>query len=84
MRAALQGLKKPVDPRLLVIEDSDDYLQRAGTSRAQLYSQVEEMEYLLHDVFGGAVDASGPSLAEYNVVAVRRGVVDVAWCPRPM
>jgi FkbM family methyltransferase len=79
---ALQGLKDH-RPELLVVEDSDEYLKRAGTSRAQLYSQVREMGYDLHDLHGGAVDASGPSLAEYNLVAVRRGVVDVAWCSRP-
>lgn len=80
---ALQGLKDH-RPELLVVEDSDEYLKRAGTSRAELYSQVREMGYDLHDLYGGAAEASGPSLAEHNLVAVLRGVADVAWCSKPV
>jgi hypothetical protein len=76
---ALQGLQHH-RPELLVIEDSEEYLERAGTSRAKLYAQVRGMGYALHDVFGGDVDESGPLPAECNVVAVGHGV-DVHWCP---
>jgi FkbM family methyltransferase len=78
---ALQGLKHH-RPELLVIEDSDEYLQRAGTSRAELYAQLREMGYALRDVFGGEINESGPVPAECNVVAVHRDV-KVNWCPAP-
>lgn len=76
---ALQGLKHH-RPELLVVEDSVEYLERAGSSRAKLYSQMREMDYTLHDVFGNTIDESGPMPAECNVISVHRGV-DVNWCP---
>jgi FkbM family methyltransferase len=77
---ALQGLKHH-RPELLVVEDSEEYLARAGTSRAMLYSLMREMGYGLHDVFGSDVNESGRLPAECNVIAVRPGV-KVEWCPR--
>ena len=77
---ALRGLQHH-RPELLIVEDSEEYLARAGSSRAQLYSQMRDMEYALHDVFGNAIVESGPLLAEFNVVGVQRGV-DVNWCLR--
>ncbi|MEO5740456.1 MAG: FkbM family methyltransferase [Vicinamibacterales bacterium] len=76
---ALQGLKHH-RPQLLVIEDSVEYLERVGSSRAKLYSQVRDMGYALHDVFGSSIDESGAAPAEYNIIAVRRGA-DANWCP---
>jgi FkbM family methyltransferase len=77
---ALRGLKHH-RPELLIVEDSEEYLARARSSRAQLYSQMREMGYALHDVFGREILESSPLPAEYNVVAVLRGV-DVNWCLR--
>jgi FkbM family methyltransferase len=77
---ALRGLKQH-RPQLLIVEDSEEYLARAGSSRAQLYSQMRDMGYALHDVYGRDILASSPSPAEYNVVGVQRGV-DVSWCLR--
>ena len=77
---ALQGLKHH-RPELLVIEDSDESLERAGTSRARLYAQVRDMGYALHDVFGHPVDASGSAPAECNIVGVGDGV-NATWCGR--
>jgi FkbM family methyltransferase len=78
---ALQGLKDH-RPELLVVEDSDEYLVRAGSTRAHMYAQMREMGYSLHDVFGNAIGESGPMPAECNVISVYRGV-DVNWCPGP-
>jgi FkbM family methyltransferase len=75
---ALTGLKHH-RPELLVVEDSEEYLARAGTSRAQLYSSMRDMGYSLHDLFGGGVDETGPLPAECNVVARAAGV-NVDWC----
>ena len=75
---ALQGLKHH-RPELLVIEDSVEYLERAGSSRTELYSQMRGMGYVLHDVFGNHVDESGPLPPECNVVGVRAGGT-AAWC----
>ena len=77
---ALAGLKHH-RPELLVVEDSEEYLSRAGTSRAKLYASMRQMGYTLHDVFGGDVDETGPQPAECNVVARAAGV-QVDWCPR--
>jgi FkbM family methyltransferase len=77
---ALRGLKQH-RPELLIVEDSEEYLARAGSSRAHLYSLMREMEYTLHDVFGNEIVESSPLPAEYNVVGVGRGV-DVNWCLR--
>ena len=77
---ALAGLKHH-RPELLVVEDSEEYLARAGTSRARLYSSMRDMGYTLHDVFGAGIDETGPVPAECNVVARAAGVT-VDWCPR--
>lgn len=77
---ALRGLKQH-RPELLIVEDSDEYLARAGSSRSQLYSQMREMGYALHDVFGNDIVESSLLPAEYNVVGVQRGA-DVNWCLR--
>ena len=77
---ALRGLQRH-RPELLIVEDSEEYLSRAGSSRAQLYSQMRDMGYALHDVFGNDVVESGPVPAECNVVGVQGGV-DVNWCLR--
>jgi FkbM family methyltransferase len=75
---ALRGLKQHRSD-LVIVEDSEEYLARAGSSRADLYSQMREMGYGLHDVFGNEIVESRPSPAEFNVVGVRRGV-DASWC----
>lgn len=75
---ALQGLKHQ-RPDLLVVEDSQEYLDRSGSSRALLYSQMRAMGYALHDVFGNEIDETGPSPAECNIVGIHRAV-DVSWC----
>lgn len=77
---ALRGLKEH-RPELLIVEDSEEYLARAGSSRARLYSQIRDMGYALHDVFGNDVVESGPSPAEFNVIGVRPGA-GVTWCLR--
>lgn len=74
---ALAGLKHH-RPELLVVEDSEEYLARAGTSRAQLYSSMRDMGYTLHDVFGGDMAETGAPPAECNVVARAPGV-SVDW-----
>ena len=78
---ALKGLNTH-RPDLLVVEDSVEYLERAGSTRAKLYAQMREMGYTLHDVFGNAIDESGPMPAECNVISVYCGV-DVSWSARP-
>ena len=79
---AMEGLGHQ-RPDLLIVEDSPDYLERAGSSRAKLYSQMRDMEYTLHDVFGSEIDESAPAPVEYNVVGLGRGV-DVDWCLRAL
>lgn len=76
--SALRGLNQH-RPDVLIVEDSEEYLARAGSSRADLYSQMREMGYALHDVFGNEIAESGPPPAEFNVVGIRRGA-DVNWC----
>jgi FkbM family methyltransferase len=77
---ALRGLKQH-RPELLIVEDSEEYLARAGSTRAHLYAQMRDMGYALHDVFGNPIVESSALPVEYNVVGVGAGV-DVSWCPR--
>lgn len=79
---ALEGLASHSLPDLLVVEDSPEYLARAGIPRERLYARLIEMGYTLHDLYGHSMTSQGEPPLESNVVGLREGA-EVNWCERP-
>jgi FkbM family methyltransferase len=70
---ALRGMGRVNLPEVLIVEDAAEWLGKAGLSRAELYSQMSEMGYALHDLFGRPITRDGPEPLEANIVAIRPG-----------
>jgi FkbM family methyltransferase len=77
---ALKGLARSPLPDLLIVEDGAEWLEKAGSSRKDLYHQVRAMGYELRDLRGTVVTPEGPALLEENLVGVRPGA-SVNWLP---
>jgi FkbM family methyltransferase len=75
---ALKGLASDRLPDLLIVEDGAEWLEKAGSSREQLYGQMSTMGYELRDLAGRLVTADAPPLLEENLVGVRPGA-GVKW-----
>ena len=78
---ALKGLAMDRLPDLLIVEDGAEWLDKAGSSRQQLYGQMERNgAWASRDLLGNVVTPDGPPLLEENLVGVRQGT-SVNWLP---
>ena len=49
---ALKGLRASCLPEVMIVEDSAEWLDKAGSSRAELHGQMCALGYQLHDLMG--------------------------------
>jgi FkbM family methyltransferase len=75
---ALQGLAMDRLPLVLIVEDGAEWLDKAGSSRRQLYGQMHAMGYELRNLMGNVAAPDGPPLLEENLVGIRPGAT-VHW-----
>jgi FkbM family methyltransferase len=75
---ALRGMGRHNLPGLLIVEDATEWLDKAGSSRQELYAQLTAMGYALHDLFGRPISHDGPAPHEANIVGVQPGAA-VSW-----
>jgi FkbM family methyltransferase len=75
---ALKGMGRRNLPGLLIVEDATEWLDKAGSSRQELYAQLTAMGYALHDLFGRPISHNGPAPHEANIVGVQPGAA-VTW-----
>jgi hypothetical protein len=78
---ALSGFQEGPLPELLVVEVDPLFMERAGTTVANLYASMEQLGYHLRSLLGESASHDPSRLPERNVVGVL-GDADVAWCSR--
>jgi FkbM family methyltransferase len=79
---ALDGLQPDDLPELLVVEDCEEFLLRAGTSRESLYAKMRDLGYRLHDLTGRELNGVREVPLESNIVG-RKDRAPVTWVGAP-